>query len=145
MRSAPDRALLTCAGAVPSCASSARSIRPSRTRTQPSALEPMLLDRHLIYCLLNQTAAALDDLNLILKHNKHAAAYRSRSVHAENIAASKGNAKNLLLYVCCNFSCIRQTPFFYRAAIHKEKNEVTMAIVNFTYAIKHNPDYDSYF
>ena len=47
--------------------------------------EPQLIDaywhRHLLHLLQNKRQAALDDLNVILKHNKHhASAYRSRYV-----------------------------------------------------------------
>ncbi|KAK6173455.1 hypothetical protein SNE40_016901 [Patella caerulea] len=78
-------------------------------------LEPLLLDaywhRHLLYILQEKKQAALDDLQFIMKKNKHhGGAYRSM------------------------------------AEIYRKQGDVTMAIVNYTQAIKFNPkDHEAYF
>ncbi len=98
--------------------------------------EPRYIDalwqRHLIYIALNEIDKALIDLNAILKYQKtHAGAYLSRYVLA---------TFTLLIHFTAFSS------YYSRGDILSSRNDVALAIVNYSQSIKYDPNnYEAYY
>ncbi|XP_078682864.1 uncharacterized protein LOC144917111 isoform X2 [Branchiostoma floridae x Branchiostoma belcheri] len=105
-------------------------------------LEPKLLDaywhRHLLHLVQEKPAAAIEDLNFILKHNKkHVGAYRSR---AEVYRKQDDYTSAIVNYT----QAIKLQPddheaYYYRAEMYEKKGDMLLALEDFAQATRLMP------
>ncbi|XP_078601975.1 uncharacterized protein LOC144876496 isoform X1 [Branchiostoma floridae x Branchiostoma japonicum] len=105
-------------------------------------LEPKLLDaywhRHLLMLVQEKPAAAIEDLNFILKHNKkHVGAYRSR---AEVYRKQDDYTSAIVNYT----QAIKLQPddheaYYYRAEMYEKKGDMLLALEDFAQATRLMP------
>ncbi|XP_012943224.1 uncharacterized protein LOC101857057 [Aplysia californica] len=106
------------------------------------SLEPDLLDaywhRHLLFILQDRKAAALDDLNYIMKKNKnHSGAYRSMA----EIYKKQGDVTMAIINYssAIKFNPLDHEAHFQRAAMYEERGEMLLAMEDYTKAMRIMP------
>ncbi|XP_043930180.1 tetratricopeptide repeat protein 6 [Protopterus annectens] len=104
-------------------------------------MEPMLLDsywhRHLLYLLQSKDTYALDDLNFIIKHNKHHAdAYQSKA----EIYRRKGDITMAIISYTQAIKCNpTDESYFKRGEMYEKRNEVLLAMEDYAMVFAINP------